>query len=88
MMHVATAGIGGGCSDPTKTSESRLRNLIWVNDIAMGGDVIVNFDIHAIDTAIWAWGKHPVAAAGGSSIGRPDLKSDCRDVCSVVFEYA
>jgi myo-inositol 2-dehydrogenase / D-chiro-inositol 1-dehydrogenase len=90
IVHVATAGIGSGFNDPprTNTIESRLRNLIWVNDVALGGDLITNFDIHAIDTAIWALGKRPVAAAGGSSIGRPDPHGDSRGVCSVVFEYA
>jgi len=89
ISQVATVGIGGGFQDPPKgdTSESRLRGLVWVNDIALGCDYIGNYDIHAIDAAIWALGKRPVAASGSSRICRPDPHGDSRDVCSVVFEY-
>ena len=55
---VTTLGGGGAKTmraDPPreKTIESRLRGLIWNNDIPLGGDLIVNYDIHAIDAAIW-----------------------------------
>jgi len=90
ISQVATVGVGNGFSDPPRTAtlESRLRNLIWVNDVAMGGDNIGNYDIHAIDAALWVLGRRPVAAMGSSSICRPDPHGDARDVCSVVFEYA
>ncbi len=90
MAQVATIGISGGFKDPplTKTLESRMRGLVWVNDVALGCDNVGNYDIHAIDTAIWVIGKQPVAAMGGSRICRPDPHGDSRDVCSVVFEYA
>jgi predicted dehydrogenase len=89
ISQVATVGIGGGFQDPPKgdTIENRLRGLIWVNDIALGCDYIGNYDIHAIDAAIWALGKRPKAASGSSRICRPDPHGDSRDVCSVVFEY-
>ena len=89
IAQVATVGIGGGFADPPMTSslESRLRNLIWVNDVAVGGDYVVNYDIHAIDAALWVIGKRPTAAAGGSRICRANPHGDSRDVCSVVFEY-
>lgn len=89
ISQVATVGIGGGFKDPPRanTIEDRLRQLIWVNDIAMGCDYIGNYDIHAIDAAIWALSKRPVAASGSSRICRPDPHGDSRDVCSVVFEY-
>ena len=65
-------GIGGGFADPPRTAnlESRLRGLIWVNDVAIGGDYVVNYDIHAVDAALWVIGKRPIAAAGGSRICR------------------
>jgi myo-inositol 2-dehydrogenase / D-chiro-inositol 1-dehydrogenase len=89
MAQVSTMGVGGGFSDPPMTAnlESRLRGLVWVNDVAIGGDYVVNYDIHAIDAALWVIGRRPVAAAGGSRICRANPHGDGRDVCSVVFEY-
>ncbi len=89
ISQVATVGMGGGFQDPPKgdTIENRLRGLVWVNDVALGCDYIGNYDIHAIDAALWALGKRPVAASGSSRICRPDPHGDSRDVCSVVFEY-
>lgn len=89
IAQVATFGVGDGFPDPPRTEniESRLQNLIWVNDIALGGDYIGNYDIHAIDVALWAIGQRPIAASGHSRICRPDPHGDSHDVCSVVFEY-
>ena len=66
LAYVQTFGYCGGFADPplTKTIESRLRSLIWVNDVAIGGDYIVNFDIHAIDAALWVVGQRPVSRRG------------------------
>jgi predicted dehydrogenase len=90
ISQVATVGVSNGFPDPPRTAtlESRLQNLIWVNDVAMGADNIGNYDIHAIDAARWVLGRRPVAAMGSSRICRPDPHGDSRDVCSVVFEYA
>ena len=90
VAQVATFGVCGGFPDPPKTEniESRLQGLIWCNDIALGCDFIGNFDIHAIDAAIWAIGQRPVAASGFSRICRANPHGDSRDVCSVVFKYA
>ena len=90
LAFLATQGFCGGFSDPplTRSIESRLTSLIWVNDIALGCDFIGNFDIHAIDAALWVVGQRPVAAAGSSRICRPNPHGDARDVCSVVFEFA
>ena len=90
IAQVSTMGVGGGFADPPKTAniESRLRGLVWVNDIVIGGDYVVNYDIHAIDAALWVIGARPIAAAGGSRICRTNPHGDSRDVCSVVFEYA
>ena len=90
LAQVQTFGVCGGFADPPKTAtiESRLQHLIWVNDIVLGCDFIGNFDIHAIDAALWIIGQRPVAAMGSSRICRPDPHGDSRDVCSVVYEYA
>jgi predicted dehydrogenase len=90
ISQVLTVGIGNGFDDPpmAATIENRLRGLVWVNDVALGCDYIGNYDIHAIDAAIWVLGQRPVAAMGSSRIGRPDPHGDGRDVCSVVYEYA
>ena len=90
ISHVSTVGVCGSLPDPAfgPTIEERLRGLVWVNDIALGCDYIGNYDIHAIDAALWVLGRSPVAAVGGSSICRPDPHGDSRDVCSLVYEYS
>jgi predicted dehydrogenase len=90
LAFVSTFGFCGGFGDPplTKTIESRLQGLTWVNDVALGCDYIGNFDIHAIDAALWVVGQRPIAAAGSSRICRANPHGDSRDVCSVVYEFA
>lgn len=90
IVQVQTLGVCHGFEDPplTATIESRLQRLTWVNDIAMGCDYIGNYDIHAIDAALWLLGERPVEASGASRIMRPDPHGDSRDVCSVVYRYA
>ena len=90
MAHVCTYGYCSGFPDPPKTStiESRLRNLVWVNDVALGCDYIGNFDIHATDAAIWVLGQRPIAAMGLSRICRKDPHGDSHDVCQIVYEFA
>jgi myo-inositol 2-dehydrogenase / D-chiro-inositol 1-dehydrogenase len=90
VAQLETVGICGGFPDPEKTAnlESRLQKLIWVNDVAMGCDYLGNYDIHAIDAALWVAGRRPLAASGSSRICRPDPHGDSHDVCSVVFEYS
>ena len=65
---------GGLFGDPplTKTIESRLRSLVWVNDVAIGGSYHVNACIHPIQAMMWVLGKTPVAAAGISRIARAE----------------
>jgi len=90
LAQIQTHGISGGFSDPplTDTIESRLRGLIWVNDIALGCDNIGNFDIHAIDAAVWVLKQRPISATGASRSCRKDPHGDGRDTISLVFEYA
>jgi myo-inositol 2-dehydrogenase/D-chiro-inositol 1-dehydrogenase len=75
--------------DPPKTGtvESRLRELVWVNDDALGGSYLVNAGIHAIDVALWIAGQMPVSAVGASRIGRSDPHGDSHDVFSVTYEF-
>ncbi len=91
IAQLATTGLNHGFSDPplTKTLESRMQNLIWVNDAALGCDYIGNYDIHAIDAALWAMGgQRPMAATGASQLARPGAHGDARGVISVVYTYA
>jgi predicted dehydrogenase len=79
----------GSFGDPplTATIESRLRSLIWCNDVAIGGGHHVNACIHAVDAALWVAEQRPVAAMGLSRIGRPDPHGDSHDVFEIVFEF-
>jgi predicted dehydrogenase len=90
VSQVQTFGVSGGFADPpySATIEDRLFGLKWVNQISLGCDLVGNFDIHAIQTALWALGRSPVAAVGASQRCRPDPHGDSHDVCSVVYEYA
>lgn len=90
LQQVESTGICSGFADPPKGAsiENRLQQLIWVNDIALGCDYIGNFDIHAIDAALWVIGERPIKACGNSRIGRENPHGDARDVCSVIYGYA
>ena len=90
IVQLASVGITRGCPDPPKTDnlESRLQNLIWVNDIAMGCDYIGNFDIHAVDAALWVMGERPVAATARARLPAPNAHGDAHGVCSVIYDYA
>ncbi len=90
IAYLTTFGYCGGFADPplTDTIESRLQHLTWVNDAALGCDYIGNFDIHAIDAALWVAGARPVSAMGASRICRDNPHGDSRDVCQVVYEFA
>jgi len=90
LAKMVTICVSSGYSDPPKTAtvESRLQNSVWTRDIALGGDWILAYDIHAIDAAVWAAGQRPVAATGVSRICRSHPHGDARDVCEVLYEYA
>ena len=90
MAQVHTIGFTNAFPDPPvqATIENRMQGLMWVNDTALGCDYVGNYDIHAIDTAVWVIGQRPLAAMGASRVCRADPHGDARDVCSVVFEYA
>lgn len=76
-------------SDPplTDSIENRLRNLIWLNDVAVGGSYHVNACIHAVEAALWVAEQRPIAAMGLSRIGRENPHGDSHDVFELVFEF-
>lgn len=80
---------GNGYQDPPleKTPENRLKDLVWCNDVALGGDYIVHYDVHIIDAVVWALGKVPVAAMGASAAFRPSVHGDARDSSTVVYLF-
>ena len=71
---------------PTKTIETRLRHLIWTNDVAIGGGMFVNAGIHAADVALWVAGKLPVSAMGCSRRTRPNPHGDTQDAYSLTYQ--
>lgn len=80
-----------GFPDPpkTETAESRLRHLVWCNDIDLGGSHLVNASIHAIDGALWIAGdKPPLSAMGISRTCRREPHGDSPDTNSVTLELA
>ena len=76
-------------ADPPFTSnlESRLRSLIWCNDVALGGGYHVNACIHAVDAALWVTGGRPVSATGASRRMRAAPHGDSHDTFSILFEF-
>ena len=79
----------GGFPDPPLTDniESRLQRLIWVNDIAIGGGLLVNAGIHAIDVALWIAAARPVSATGCSRTARLNPHGDAPDVYSLTYHF-
>lgn len=75
-------------ADPpfTDTLESRLRSLIWCNDVAVGGGYHVNACIHAVDAALWATGGRALSATGFSRRMRENPHGDSHDVFTLLFE--
>jgi len=80
---------GNGYQDPPleATAENRLKDLVWCNDVALGGDYLVHYDVHIIDAVVWALGKVPVAAMGASAAYRPSVHGDARDSSTVVYLF-
>jgi len=79
---------GGLFSDPplTENIESRLRHLVWVNDVAIGGCYHVNACIHAIQAMMWMLDKTPVAAVGISRAARA-AHGDSHDMFGITYEF-
>ena len=81
---------GGMFSDPplTESIESRLRSLVWVNDMAIGGSYHVNACIHPIQAMMWVLGQTPVAAVGISRTARNEPHGDSHDMYGITYEFA
>ncbi len=91
MLAVTSWGAGGGTAmgvDPPreKTLENVFRGLRWMRDIALGCDLIGNFDIHSIDAAMWVTRQVPVAALGQARICRPNPHGDRHDLYGLIYE--
>jgi predicted dehydrogenase len=89
LAMLSSAYTDDGFPDPpkTKTIESRLQSLIWVNDIAIGGGQLVAAGIHAVDVALWIANAHPVSATGGLRTARRNPHGDSADVYSITYRY-
>lgn len=87
-LMVTNCGSNGFADPPfTENIESRLRNLIWVNDTELGCGYLGNFDIHAIDIALAVAGEPPVSAMGSSRLVRANPHGDSHDVYSVTYQF-
>jgi predicted dehydrogenase len=75
--------------DPPKTEtiESRLHSLIWVNDNEIGGGMLVNAGIHAVDLALWIAKGKPKSAMGCARTGKPEPHGDTCDVYSISYQF-
>lgn len=91
LLSVSTWGSAGGTSmgkdaPRGKTLENVFQKLLWLRDIALGCDLIGNFDIHSIDAAIWLTRQVPIAAYGQSRICRPNPVGDHHDLYVLIYE--
>ena len=82
-------GGSDGFRDPPKTDTiaSRLQGLIWVNDLELGGGYPVNYDVHAIDVAMWVVGKRPIKAMGCGHLANPDAHGNALRAYSVTYQF-
>jgi len=91
LQTVFSSGWAGGLGyqDPPleATAENRLKDLVWCNDVALGGDYLVHYDVHIIDAVVWALGKGPVSAMGASAAYRPSVHGDACDSSTVVYLF-
>lgn len=90
LSMVRSSYYGGQFADPPLTPgiESRLRSLVWVNDIAIGGGYHVNACIHPVQAVMWMLDRTPVAAIGISRTTRPDPHGDSHDLFAITYEFA
>jgi predicted dehydrogenase len=71
----------------TKTIADRLHDLIWVHDTELGGGYICNYDIHAMDVALWMARATPVSAMGYSQKLDPTLSGDSPEIYSLSYQF-
>jgi myo-inositol 2-dehydrogenase / D-chiro-inositol 1-dehydrogenase len=89
LARMATVGVSGGRNEPPRqaTIENRLIQG-WHYDNSLSGGMVLAYDIHALDAAVWMTGMMPVAASGRSRIVRPNPQYEGLDTAALVFEYA
>jgi predicted dehydrogenase len=91
LQTIFSNGAAGGSalSDPPLTAnlESRLQNLVWVNDDALGCGYIGNYDIHIVDAVLRAIGRLPVSAEGWGARYRPEPHGDALDSTCVSYAF-
>lgn len=89
LAHIQSGGTCGALPDPKvgPTIENLFRRA-WYSHIALGGDLLLLYDIHIIDGVTWVTGKRAVGASGYSRIVRPDAHGDRTDCGGVVYQLA
>lgn len=83
----AAGGAGFADKPRTATIESRLQNLVWVNDDALGCGYIGNYDIHVVDAVLRAVGRTPVSAVGWGDRCLPARHGDAMDTTCVMYMF-
>lgn len=91
VLAMTTWGAAGGSSGlgkdvpREKTIENRMQGLRWLADVALGCDLIGNFDIHALDVGLWISGERPAAAVGTVKRCRSGSGGDCHDLYFITY---
>jgi myo-inositol 2-dehydrogenase / D-chiro-inositol 1-dehydrogenase len=88
IMHVDSLGFSGVWPDPAdRRADTLLHPQNWLTTMALSGDFIVEYSVHAIDAVLWAVGRRPVRASGGSRRCRRNAHGDSRDLYLVTYEF-
>ena len=80
---------GNGYQDPPREASpaNRIKDLVWCNDLPLGGDYIVHYDVHILDAVVRALGKIPQSAMGIAAAFRPSVHGDAMDSTSVIYRF-
>ncbi|MCL5270231.1 MAG: Gfo/Idh/MocA family oxidoreductase [bacterium] len=89
IAYICTYGIAGQWPEPTRemAKPERLRKSLWLFDRVLGADACAQFDVHAIDLAVWVLGRAPAEAMGLADIKRPNPVLDGIDVLQTVARF-
>jgi len=88
LAHIFSGAVGGPWPDPEKAPniENLLSGWGWISRINLGGDDMLNYDIHILDGVTWALRRHPVSACGASGVFTP-RNGDSTDCGGVVYRF-